>query len=122
MPCFTCSSSHTLSPVFKSLSRAAAKYAGSKLRSAGLLPTSNQWLARTAICARCPLYTLREGRAFCGKPFPESITRPPTEGCGCPLAAKARSPAEHCPLTPQYHPASDKPATPCDCKWCASAP
>lgn len=117
MACFTCGS-RTLSPVFKALSRGAAKYASAKLRSAKLLPTSADWLQRTAVCARCPLYTLHDGRAHCGKPLLQQPVRQADEGCGCPIAAKARSPEEHCPLTIHHNPATPKRTGECDCKWC----
>lgn len=118
MACFTCGS-RTLSPVFKALSRAAAKYASSRLRSAGLLATSPDWLSRTAVCARCPLYTLHNGAAHCGRPLLKQPVRTPNDGCGCPLAAKARAPEEHCPLTARHEPATQT-AGRCDCKWCTS--
>jgi hypothetical protein len=105
--------------VFKALSRGAAKYASAKLRSAKLLPTSGDWLARTAVCARCPLYTLHNGAPHCGKPLLQQPVRVAKEGCGCPIAAKAQDPGEHCPLTRDHEPISEG-GTGCDCKWCTT--
>ena len=106
--------------MFRSLSRAAAKYAKSRLRGTGLLSTSTEWMARTAVCAQCPLYTLHKKVPYCGRPLIESPVRGAEEGCGCPLAAKTRAPEEHCPVTAEYREAAADGPVGCDCKWCVA--
>ena len=106
--------------MFRSLSRAAARYASSKLRSARVLPTAGDWEARAGVCARCPLYTVQNKVAYCGRPYLEgALDRGAELGCGCPIGAKARSPGEHCPVTVRYEAASQEGGR-CDCKWCAA--
>ena len=76
-------------------------------------------MARAEICERCPLRVVQCGKSYCGKPYLQQIDRDPAvDGCGCPCRAKAKDPAEHCPLSTRHHPAT-KTATGCDCKWCA---
>src|SRR3569623_285529 len=112
MPLLACCRS-----TFKTLSRAAAKCAAAKLRDAGALRADVDWLRRVEICERCPVRVLHCGVSYCGKPLLQQIDRDPTQGCGCPVRAKAQSPAEHCPLTRSLA-ASD--STICNCKWCAA--
>jgi hypothetical protein len=101
-----------------SLTHAAAKFAASRLRSLGLLPVRNDWAARAAVCERCPLRVIRGRVSYCGRPFLDEVIRDPaTQGCGCPTHAKAKDPAEHCPLDPHNRPASRTDGD-CSCKWC----
>ena len=108
---------------FATLSRAAAKAAAARLRSLGVLPTRVDWTARAAACERCPLRVVECGRSYCGKPFLRQVDRDPAvDGCGCPTHAKAKDPAEHCPLNSRNQKASADEGV-CDCKWCTiSAP
>ena len=109
----------TLRSSFRALGRAAAKSTAAHLRRAGLLPVRVDWPRRAEICERCPLRIVRKGISYCGNPFLEQIDRDPsTEGCGCPTRDKARSPAEHCPLTQHNRPAQTL-AGRCNCKWCS---
>jgi hypothetical protein len=124
MPCFTCGSSTgflgSRAGAFAALSRAAAKSASARLRAMRVLPVRVDWPARAAACERCPLRVVAAGVSHCGTPFLQKIDRDPaTDGCGCPTIAKAKDPAEHCPLNPRHQPASET-AGACDCKWCVT--
>jgi len=105
---------------FRSLSRAAAKSAGARLRRMGILPTPDSWAQRAEICERCPLRVVRKGVSYCGKPLLEQIQRDATAGCGCPTHDKAKDLQEHCPLT-IHHRAARQAGAHCDCKWCQAA-
>lgn len=122
MRCFTCDhnpfGSSAFSTSFATLSRAAAKSAGARLRRLGALHTTRKWVARATLCERCPLRVVRAGVSYCGKPFLDQITRGPTDGCGCPTHDKAKSPQEHCPLDARHRPAV-KDVEGCNCKWCS---
>jgi hypothetical protein len=103
---------------FAQISRAAAKAAAAKLRSAGLLRESVNWASRATVCERCPLRVIKCGVSYCGKPFLQQVERDPVvDGCGCPTRAKARDPREHCPLNTTHQARREHGA--CDCKWCA---
>lgn len=105
----------------KSLSRAAAKSAGAKLRQLGLTGTHSDWASRAEICERCPKRVVACGISYCGNPFLKQPVRDiVTDGCGCPTHAKAKDPAEHCPITQQLE-AATKHGQSCDCKWCIAA-
>jgi hypothetical protein len=109
---------HTSS--FATLSRAAARNAGARMRSMGLLPAKVDWATRAGVCARCPLLVVRGQTSYCGRPFLEKIDRDAElDGCGCPVRAKAQDPAEHCPLTVANR-KSTRVGAACDCKWCAA--
>jgi hypothetical protein len=113
MPCFVCGSS-----VLRNISRAMAKSAAARLRGVGALSVASGWERKAMACERCHLRVIQGGTSYCGRPFLENIDRDlPTEGCGCPCRAKARTPGEHCPLTPGNQPSSDT-ADGCNCKWC----
>lgn len=113
MACFTC-----ISPVFKSLSRAAAKAASARVRALGGLAVHPRWQQRAEICERCPMRVIAGGRTYCGSPFLRKIERDPAvDGCGCPTLAKARDPHEHCPLNARFAPAVRQ-GDACDCRWC----
>ena len=115
MACYTCSTATG----FRSISAAMAKAAAARLRATGALRTSVDWAARAAACERCPLLVVRGGVGYCGTPFLRQVHRDPTvDGCGCPTRDKARSPAEHCPITPRHGPSSNAGGA-CSCKWCA---
>ena len=105
----------------RELSRAAAKYAGARLRSAGQLAVYEGWRDRLTVCAECPLRTVVDGVAYCGRPVWQrdagAVSTQPELGCGCPITDKARDPAEHCPLAPGPTLASGG----CDCRWCRAA-
>ena len=117
MACFTCHSWGT-STVFKSLSRAAAKAASSKLRNMGALPVALNWSARAIQCERCPMRVIERGVSYCGRPYLRRIARDSeNEGCGCPTREKAKSPTEHCPLTINGRSAGYVNGK-CNCKWC----
>ena len=91
------------------------------MRLMGLLPTRVNWAERASLCERCPLRRVHRGVSYCGQPFLENVNRDPvTDGCGCPTRAKAKDPAEHCPLTARYTAAAITPDGRCNCKWCAS--
>lgn len=106
---------------FRALSKAAAKSAGARMRSMGLLPTRVNWVARASLCETCPLRRLHRGTSYCGQPFLDKIDRDPTiDGCGCPTRAKAQDPAEHCPVTSRFGAAHTTSGS-CDCRWCALA-
>jgi hypothetical protein len=83
----------------------------------GLLPTRQDWTARAEICEKCPLRVMEKGVSYCGRPFLRQIDRDPAiDGCGCPTRAKAKDPAEHCPVNSRYQLATRDPV--CNCKWC----
>lgn len=104
---------------FARLSRAAAKAAGDRLRQMGLLGVRINWAARAEACERCPLRVVHRNISYCGRPFLEKVDRDDAlDGCGCPTLAKARDPAEHCPLDPSHRPAR-RIAGRCTCKWCS---
>jgi hypothetical protein len=114
MPCLFCTTNS-----FRSISAAMAKSASARLRDLGAARVAPDWPAREQICARCPMHVLHRGIAYCGTPFLQKIDRDPaTDGCGCPIRDKARSPGEHCPVTVRHQPST--PGAPCDCKWCAN--
>lgn len=116
--CTSCPSSQH-SSAWATLSRAAAKKAASVFRAFGTTPTHPRWQARAEICARCPV-AHSEGRGlYCGKPLLQQLQRAPHEGCGCPVSAKAKDPAEHCPVDRVLSARSGEgPA--CNCKWCTA--
>ncbi len=117
MACLSCG----ISPVFKTLSRAAAKAAGEKLRRMRVLRVADDWVRRAEVCERCPLRVIHQGISYCGSPLLHQVVRDPhTDGCGCPTHAKARDPHEHCPLTLRYGVPRTTDAG-CDCRWCATA-
>jgi hypothetical protein len=104
---------------FARLSRAAAKAAGARMRRLGLFRESVDWAARAQICERCPMRVIHNKTSYCGRPFLEDVDRDPAvDGCGCPTIAKAKDPAEHCPLDPFHRPAATNLAGRCTCKWC----
>jgi len=104
--------------VLASLSRAAAKAAGARLRRMGLLRQAVDWRQRAEICEMCPLRVIHRGISYCGRPFLHQIDRDPAEdGCGCPTLEKARSPDEHCPRDWRNRPSRRYPDG-CTCKWC----
>jgi hypothetical protein len=106
---------------FAALSRAAAKSAAGRLRELGILPQAVDWARRAAVCETCFLRAVRGGVSYCGRPLLQQITRDPAlDGCGCPTRAKAKSPAEHCPLDRGNRP-SVQDAQGCTCKWCVGA-
>ena len=83
--------------------------------------TSADWAARATVCERCPLRVVRGDVSYCGTPFLRLVVRDPVlDGCGCPTRDKARSPAEHCPITAR-HAAAGRADGRCSCKWCAPA-
>lgn len=101
------------------LSRAAARAAGAKLRALGALGVHPDWARRAASCERCPLRVIRGGTTYCGRPFLDRPARTPhEEGCGCPTVAKAKDPGEHCPLDVRNRPAETTAGGGCTCKWC----
>jgi hypothetical protein len=105
---------------FARLSRAAAKAASARLRRLGVLPIRADWAARAAICERCPLRVVFRGTTYCGRPFVHRVHREPVaDGCGCPTLAKAKDPAEHCPLDASHRGAVIDPSSGCTCKWCS---
>ena len=118
MRCFGCSGWGGSS--FAAVSRAAAKSASAKLRKAGALRVFTDRGRREAVCAGCPLRTVVRGVAHCGRPFLRQVGRPPTAGCGCPIADKAASAAEHCPLGTNGRSAS-RGGGRCNCRWCERA-
>lgn len=121
MPCPLCGAAHFRSGFaagrkgLRGLSRAAAKYAGARLRTAGQLPVFPDWRRRVEICRTCPLRVVADGISYCGRPLGQRFfgkSDQPDGGCGCPVADKARDPAEHCPLT------SETGGGECGCRWC----
>jgi len=104
-----------------SFSRAAFKFAGSIARKFGTTPTAANWVQRAEMCERCPLRVIQCGKSYCGKPFLQQPVRDAVvDGCGCPTHAKAKDPAEHCPLNEQYQPAAQSNGS-CNCRWCRLA-
>ncbi|MGA3068501.1 MAG: hypothetical protein ABSF29_16790 [Tepidisphaeraceae bacterium] len=111
----------TASDRFRQLAGALQRFAGARLRRAGLQKVHPQWQQRAEVCERCPMRVIRCGISYCGNPFLEQIDRDPAiDGCGCPCREKAQSPAEHCPVDP-HHRAAQRGPGPCSCKWCQSA-
>ncbi|HQY89681.1 MAG TPA: hypothetical protein PK402_13595 [Tepidisphaeraceae bacterium] len=97
------------------------KKASSVFRSVGVGANHPQWEARAEICQRCPLLHVKCGKTYCGRPFLQQIEREEaTEGCGCPVNAKAKDPTEHCPRNAQWEASSKTQAGSCDCVWCVS--
>ncbi len=118
MACSSCGRGSTV----WSVSAAIAKATAARLRNRGALPTAVDWAARAAVCERCPLLVVRGGTSYCGRPFLRQLARDPAvDGCGCPTRDKARSPAEHCPVTDRHLPAGTGGGQ-CSCKWCGIAP
>jgi hypothetical protein len=114
MPCITCDRS----PIWRELSRAAAKSAGARLRRMGILPLKVDWPARAIICERCPLRVIQGRISYCGRPLLDQIRRSSSiDGCGCPTIDKAKDPHEHCPLDRLNQPAKRVDGV-CSCKWC----
>ncbi|MFT3789064.1 MAG: hypothetical protein QM770_23300 [Tepidisphaeraceae bacterium] len=98
---------------------AGVKRAESLFRSIGVGHEHPQWQARAEICSRCPLVVVKCGKSYCGRPFLNQVERDePTEGCGCPVLAKAKDPREHCPRDLHFD-ASSK-TEDCDCMWCTT--
>jgi hypothetical protein len=121
MPCLSCATTYLGSRpgAFAALSRAAAKSASATLRAMRVLPVRVDWPARAAACERCPMRVVSGGTTYCGTPFLRKPSREPaTDGCGCPTVAKAKDPAEHCPLNKSHQPTSNADTPTCDCKWC----
>jgi hypothetical protein len=107
--------------VFATLSRAAAKAAGAKLRKLAVLPIKQDWATRAAVCERCHMRVLHRGVSYCGQPLLRQVDRDPTiDGCGCPTREKAKDPNEHCPIDSSNLPIGQKNSR-CNCKWCAAA-
>lgn len=80
-----------------------------------------EWMARAEICQRCPLVHVQCGKSYCGKPLLRHIDRDePVDGCGCPVNAKAKDPAEHCPRNAHYEASIKTDASTCDCTWCVA--
>jgi len=105
---------------FAIFSRAAARYAGAIARRAGAAKVHPQWTTRAALCEQCPLRVGVGKVSYCGQPLHRKPDRDVAEeGCGCPTREKAKSPSEHCPLTP-LHRAAQSGEGRCDCKWCAT--
>jgi hypothetical protein len=105
--------------IFRDVSKAMAKSAAAKLRQFKALPIAPDWAQRASACERCPMRTVSSGISYCGKPFLRQIDRDPvSEGCGCPTADKAKSPAEHCPVDAR-HQLAVQVGDYCSCKWCA---
>ena len=103
------------------LGRAGLKAATARLRTLGAAAEYADWPARAAVCERCPLLVRQCNTSYCGRPFLHLPVRDAAiDGCGCPTHAKAKDPAEHCPLTPRHLPAEAGPAG-CPCKWFAAA-
>lgn len=96
-----------------------AKGAAAKVRAVGGLPVHRDWALRASVCEGCPIRVVHERISYCGRPFLDQIRREESaDGCGCPTHAKAKDPAEHCPLDVTNHPARHT-AGQCSCKWCA---
>jgi hypothetical protein len=106
--------------VFVRLVQASLKASSAIVRSAGVGAVASDWPARAEACARCPLVYVQCGKSYCGKPFLKQIEREEhVEGCGCPVLAKAKDPAEHCPRNARFQPSSK--SANCDCVWCATS-
>lgn len=102
------------------LTQAGVKRLGSVFRSGGMLSEHPEWKERLEICSRCPLSVVEKKHVYCGKPFLRQINRhEPTEGCGCPILAKAKDPAEHCPRNRLFDASTKTDADTCDCTWCS---
>jgi len=108
------------SPVWKSLSKAAARAAGARMRAVGVLRSADNWRTRLAICRTCLLRTVSNGVSLCGPPYLRQLHRTPADGCGCRCEDKAKRPAEHCPLTIQGRPLPTPHPAACTCQWCAA--
>lgn len=117
------SSSPCCGSAFARLSRAAAKAAGAGLRQIGLMKQRVDWPARALACERCPMRVIHRKVSYCGRPFLHEFDRDPArDGCGCPTIAKAKDPAEHCPIDAAHRPAARDAEGRCTCKWCAPLP
>jgi hypothetical protein len=80
------------------------------------------WADRAEVCARCPLVVVQCGKSYCGRPFLRQIDRDePTEGCGCPIAPKAKDPSEHCPRDGRFSARTTDDAGACTCMWCRAS-
>jgi hypothetical protein len=100
------------------LSRAAYKRSMAVLRSLRAATEHPRWTERAELCARCPVaVTGKRGVVYCGKPFLQQLHRAPHEGCGCPVADKARDPGEHCPVNLTLDGRIVAMGV-CDCRWC----
>ena len=97
---------------FRSLSRAAGKYARARWRESGHLVVAPDWRRRLEACRECSLRVIVDGESYCGRPIWQRGAEPEA-GCGCPITAKARDPLEHCPLV-----GSDEKMGDCGCRWC----
>jgi len=115
MSCITCGGRS----VWATISRAAAKSAGDRLRRLGAAATHASWPVRAGVCEMCPIRVVRGGVSYCGKPFLSQIAREPEEGCGCPVNAKAKDPKEHCPLDNRHRRSGYRDGK-CTCKWCST--
>src|SRR5580704_2329330 len=113
MSCFSCERRSW----WREMSQAAAKMAAARFRMLGAAPEYRDWATRAGKCEQCPLRVLRNGVAYCGKPFLSQVLRDPTDGCGCPVTHKAKDPEEHCPLDSSHRPAVRIGGI-CTCKWC----
>ena len=92
------------------LTHAGLKAAKAKLRTLGAAAEYADWPARAAVCERCPLLVRQCDVSYCGKPFLRMPVRDEAvDGCGCPTHAKAKDPAEHCPITPRHLPRRARP-------------
>lgn len=99
------------------LSQAGVKRLRSVFRDVGVGSVHPHWQARAEICATCPLCVVDRKHTYCGKPLLRQVERDEaTEGCGCPILAKARDPAEHCPRNRLFGPSTKDER--CDCMWC----
>jgi hypothetical protein len=106
---------------FATLSRAAAKAAGTQLRKLRGEAPARGWADRAAVCERCPMRVIERNISYCGRPLLQHINRDEaTHGCGCPTIAKARTAGEHCPVDQRYRPAQRR-GDRCTCKWCSIA-
>jgi hypothetical protein len=115
--------SATMSPtrLIYRLSQAGFKRMGSVFRDIGVGREHPHWQERAEICTRCPMCVTEKRHAYCGKPFLKKIDRDEaTEGCGCPILAKAKDPAEHCPRNRTFEASSKTHADTCDCVWCVA--
>lgn len=107
------------SKIFVTLSIAGMKRARSWLRAADAVHP--EWQARAELCQRCPLCVVQCGKSYCGKPLLRQLDRHvPTDGCGCPVNAKAKDPAEHCPRNAAWETSSKTTGASCDCTWCVA--
>lgn len=100
------------------LAQAGVKRTASLFRSVGGRDYEG-WTERAKVCARCPMVVVQCGKSYCGRPFLSQIARDePTEGCGCPIAPKAKDPHEHCPRDEHFSARSSDDAGRCNCLWC----